>query len=161
VFSLLEQLGYWQWQRIRGFGEGSPRVIDFDADFLKSILNREDDEETPADRNATNLMPPSVRKKLKASPICSKDGQGKKADVAVKYFNPSGAGTWLITEGREEKNGDWLLFGMIHIHDWAFGYLMLSELQSFRSSYGLRIERDLYSSGTVEEMMGGYDSDAA
>ena len=109
--------------------------------------------ETYDDGVATNLMPQSVRRKLLKSPLYSKDGQGDKAEVVVKYFNPSGAGTWLITEGEEQKNGDWLLFGMCHIFEWEWGYVLLSELENVRTPpFGLRIERDLYSSGTVAEL---------
>ena len=107
-----------------------------------------------ADRNvATNLMPQAVREKLLKSPLHSKEGQSDNAEVVVKYFNPSGAGTWLITEGEEQESGDWLLFGMCHIFEWEWGYIMLSELQNTRvPPFGLRIERDLYSSGTVAEL---------
>jgi hypothetical protein len=161
TLSILEQLGYWQWRQIPGFGEGSPRVIEFDAEFLNGFLNKkedcsESDAETPADSDATNLMPPSVRKKLKANRLYSKEGQREKAEVVVKYFNPCGAGTWLITEGGEQEDGDWLLFGMCHVFEWEWGYVLLSELQAIKAPpFGLGIERDLHSSGTVEELMGG------
>jgi hypothetical protein len=82
--------------------------------------------------------------------------------VVVKYFNPSGAGTWLITEGEEQKNGDWLFFGMCHLYGWEWGYVQLSELQSIEAPpFGLHIERDLYSSGTVGELMGESKYEAA
>jgi len=111
------------------------------------------------DSVATNLMPQSVREKLRKNPLYSKDGHGDKAEVVVKYFNPCGSGTWLITEGEEQENGDWLLFGMCHIFEWEWGYAMLSELENVRiPSFGLRIERDLYSSGTVAKLKGYSDA---
>jgi len=103
---------------------------------------------------ATTLMPQSVREKLLKSPLYSKEGQGKKAEVIVKYFNPYGSGTWLITEGEEQEDGDWRLFGMCHLFEWEWGYIMLSELEKRVPPFGLQIERDLYSSGTVAELMG-------
>ena len=36
------------------------------------------------------------------------------AEVLVKYFNPCGSGTWLITEA-EREGDDWRLFGYCHI----------------------------------------------
>ena len=99
------------------------------------------------------LMPKKIEDKLSKCPIGSKDGQGKNAEVIVKYFNPCGAGTWLITEGEKQENGDWLLFGMCHIHEWEWGYVMLSDLEALRLPFGMRIERDLYSKGTVGELM--------
>jgi hypothetical protein len=99
------------------------------------------------------LMTKEIEKKLSKCPIGSKDGQGKNAEVIVKYFNPYGAGTWLITEGEKQENGDWLLFGMCHIHEWEWGYVMLSDLEALRLPFGMRIERDLYSKGTVGELM--------
>ena len=75
------------------------------------------------------------------------------AEVIVKYFNPYGAGTWLITEAEKQENGDWMLFGYCHIYEWEWGYVMLSELQNLKiSPFGLCIERDLYSHGTVKEL---------
>ena len=114
-----------------------------------------------ADNEATNLMPPSVREKLKKSPLYSKDGQRDKAEVVVKYWGPSGAGTWLITEGEEQENGDWRLFGMMHIFEWEWGYIMLSELENVKTPpFGLCIERDLYSNGTIAELRGVLDDGA-
>ena len=74
--------------------------------------------------------------------------------VIVKYFNPCGSGTWLITNGEQQENGDWLLYGYAHIHCWEWGYILLSELASIRTwPFGLRIERDLYCQGqTVRQL---------
>ena len=100
------------------------------------------------------LMTKKIEDKLSKCPIGSKDGQGKNAEVIVKYFNPCGAGTWLITEGEKQENGDWLLFGMCHIFEWEWGYVMLSELENLKvPPFGLGIERDLYSHGNVGELM--------
>lgn len=85
--------------------------------------------------------------------ISSQEGKGEDSEVIVKYFNPCGAGTWLITSGEKQEDGDWLLFGMCHISDWEWGYVLLSELQNFRSRIGLGVKRDLYASGTVRELM--------
>lgn len=97
------------------------------------------------------LLPEVIKRKLSENPYGSHDGEGLDAPVLVKYFNPCGAGTWLITEGEEQNDGDWMLFGYCHIFEWEWGSIMLSELQDYRSPFGLGIERDLYASGTVRE----------
>lgn len=98
------------------------------------------------------LMTKEIEEKLLNSPIGSADGKGKDAEVIVKYFNPIGSGTWLITEGERQPDGDWLLFGYCNIFDWEWGYVLLSELQNVRLSLGLTLERDLYSKGTVKDL---------
>ena len=95
------------------------------------------------------LMTKELEKKLSKYPIGSQDGKGMDAKVIVKYFNPCGAGTWLITEGEKQENGDWLLFGYCHIFEWEWGYVMLSELESVQLPFGLSIERELYVTGGV------------
>ncbi len=57
------------------------------------------------------LMTADPKEKFKNFPLMSQDGKGMGAEVVVKYFNPIGAGTWLITEGKEHEDGDWELFG--------------------------------------------------
>ena len=101
------------------------------------------------------LVTKEIIKKFDKNPIYSKDGQGMDAEVIVKFFNPYGRGTWLITEAEKQENGDYLLFGYMHICDWEWGYVTLSELENLRVNvYGakLPIERDLYDSGTVREL---------
>lgn len=100
------------------------------------------------------LMTKEIEQKLIESPLYSKDGQGFDAEVIVKYFNPVGAGTWLITEGDKLPDGDWELFGYCHIFEWERGYVLLSELEGIKLPYGLTIERDLHASGTVRELAG-------
>lgn len=99
------------------------------------------------------LMPKDVAKKLSKYPIRSQDGKGLDAEVVVKFFNPCGRGTWLITEGQQDGD-DWLLFGYCHIYEWEWGYVSLSELESIKLPFGLKIERDLYAKGfTVRELI--------
>lgn len=91
-----------------------------------------------------NLLTDEIKELFKQYPLYSQDGKGLDSVVLVKYFNPCGAGTWLITETEEQEDGDWLLFGYCHIFCWEWGYVMLSELQNLKLPFGLTIERDLY-----------------
>jgi len=63
----------------------------------------------------------------------------------VKFFNPTGIGTWIIFEGEKQENGDWLLFGMCDLGHPEWGYVSLNDLQSIKLKFGLGIERDMYS----------------
>lgn len=90
------------------------------------------------------LMTKELAEKFNNYRIGSQEGLMEDAEVVVKYFNPCGAGTWLITEGEQQENGDWLLFGYCHIFEWEWGYVMLSELESVRLPFGLKIEREMY-----------------
>ena len=96
------------------------------------------------------LMTKTIEKRLHKYPYKSQDGKGFDAKVVVKFFNPAGRGTWLVTEGEKQPNGDWLLFGYCHIFEWEWGSVMLSELQSVRLPYGLTIERDLHISSNAK-----------
>ena len=99
------------------------------------------------------LLTKEIEEKLSQTPLGSTSHKGMKAEVIVKYFNPCGAGTWLITEGEKLENGDWPLYGYCHIFNWEWGTVLLSNLQHLRPRpFGLPIERDLYSSGTVEKL---------
>ena len=55
------------------------------------------------------LMTKELEKAFEKYPLDSQDGLIEDAEVIVKYFNPYGAGIWLITEGEKQENGDWLL----------------------------------------------------
>ena len=52
------------------------------------------------------LLTKEIISKFESHPIGSQDGKGLEAEVLVKYFNPCGAGTWLITEA-EREGDDW------------------------------------------------------
>ena len=86
------------------------------------------------------LITPELREQLIAN--------GKRRDddhvPVVKFFNPVGAATWLVTEMDPDEND--YLFGLA---DLGMGFpelggISLSELQSYRGPLGLGIERDLY-----------------
>ena len=64
--------------------------------------------------------------------------------VIAKFFNPTGAGTWLATEYNAE---DRIFFGYASIfndsnNEW--GDFSLDELEAFKGRFGLGIERDLH-----------------
>ena len=62
----------------------------------------------------------------------------------VKFFNPCGAATWLIT--KMMPNEPDILFGLcdLGMDCPELGYVRLSELESVRLPFGLGIERDLH-----------------
>lgn len=100
------------------------------------------------------LLTAAIKKSLPK--LGATDGQGYDAKVRVKFFNPYGVGTWLITEGEEQENGDWLLYGYSELgYEWEWGYVSLNELASLTKFGQPQIERDMYTGlGTVEEMRG-------
>ena len=96
------------------------------------------------------LMTKALENTLKKFPLYSQEKLGKDSLVIVQYFNPTGHGTWLITEGEKQENGDWLLFGYAELFgEYEAGYCSLSELESLRLPLGLRIERELYTGAYV------------
>jgi len=68
--------------------------------------------------------------------------------VPLKLFNPSGAGTWYITEYNPETG---IAFGWCDLGYPELGYVNLNELLS------IRVERDMYwdSNTTLAEVMAG------
>lgn len=64
--------------------------------------------------------------------------------VVAKFFNPTGAGTWYATEYDPASRE---FFGFVSIFgDWndEWGSFSLDELESYRSTFGLGIERDIF-----------------
>ena len=64
--------------------------------------------------------------------------------VIAKFFNPMGRGYWLATEYDLK---DKIFFGYVSLfgdYNDEWGYFSLDELESFKGSFGLGIERDLY-----------------
>ena len=62
----------------------------------------------------------------------------------VKFFDPTGAATWLFTE-LDPEDGD-TLFGLADLGSGSpeLGYSSLAEMLSIRCRFGLGIEQDLY-----------------
>ena len=81
---------------------------------------------------------------LQKHPLYSQDGKGLNAVVGMKFFNPCGSGTWYVLEGKKQPNGDWLFFGLVDLFERKYGYFTLSQLQSVKLPFGLKIERDMY-----------------
>ena len=65
--------------------------------------------------------------------------------VIVKFFNPTGRGTWFATEYNPERK---VFFGYVSIfntpeeNEW--GDFSLNELESYVGEFDFGIERDLY-----------------
>ena len=93
------------------------------------------------------LMTNELEKKFENYPLHSQEDLLEDSEVVVKYFNPCGTGTWLITEGEKQEDGDWLLYGYCHLFEWEWGYVMLSELENIQLPFGLGIEREIYVTG--------------
>lgn len=94
------------------------------------------------------LLTKAIEKSFEANPLYSHEND-RTPKILVKFFNPTGVGTWLITEASKTEEGDWRMFGMCEIHEKELGYVMLSELASFRGQFGLGIERDMYFEGRL------------
>ena len=85
------------------------------------------------------LLTKAIRDKL-ISNHKKQDGT-KSFRAVVKLFNPTGAGTWYLSELNPDTN---VAFGICQIHEKEFGYVSLDELSEYKGTFGLGIERDLY-----------------
>lgn len=91
------------------------------------------------------LLTKEIERKFEKHPLYSQVGRGMDAEVLVKYFDPCGAATWLITEAQKREDGDYEMFGYITLgYGWEWGYVLLSELQESSKTRFLGIERDLW-----------------
>jgi hypothetical protein len=94
------------------------------------------------------LLTKELRDKLLANGREQAKVKGTKAErdfwPVVKFFYPAGAATWLATELNPEDPD--LAFGLADMGMGSpeLGSFRISELESFRGSFGLGIERDLY-----------------
>jgi hypothetical protein len=79
------------------------------------------------------------------------------APVLVKFFNPSGIGTWYALEGEKVKD-DWVFFGVADLGFPEYGEFVLSELESIKAPpFGLGIERDMHYTGTNKDLKEEYN----
>ena len=81
-------------------------------------------------------LPPLYSQENVADPICN-----------LKFFTPDAGWTWLILEGGEQEDGDWLFFAKVispMCPEGELGYVLLSQLEQVKGSLGLPLERDLW-----------------
>lgn len=85
------------------------------------------------------IITKAIRNKLVAN---HKAQDGTKSFKAVlKLFNPTGIGTWYLSELDETTNN---AFGLCCLQEKELGYVNLDELLSYKGVFGLGIERDKY-----------------
>jgi hypothetical protein len=79
---------------------------------------------------------------------------GGGAKVAFKLFNPTGAGSWFITEANLDTGE---AFGVADLgYGPEVGYMDLNEMRSFKGRMGLPLERDEhFGDYTVDDVMKG------
>jgi Protein of unknown function (DUF2958) len=88
-----------------------------------------------------DLVPDDIRRRLLTNGAAEVETDHV---PVVKFFDPTGAATWLITEMMTDEPD--ILFGLCDLGMGypELGYVSLSELQSVKGRLGLGIERDLY-----------------
>lgn len=95
-----------------------------------------------------DLLTPDLRQSLNANAAAREEAARRDAREpdpvpVVKFFNPCGAATWLLTE--LYPDGD-TLFGLCDLGFGCpeLGSVSLAEIASVRVPFGLGIERDLH-----------------
>ncbi len=90
------------------------------------------------------LITAELRERLIANAKASKRSpvSGTDPEPVLKLFTPWAGATWLITELVDED----IMFGLcdLGMGEAELGYVSLSELQSIKGPFGLRIERDIH-----------------
>jgi len=87
------------------------------------------------------LITEELKKIMKDYALYSQENE-KDPMVLAKFFNPSGAGTWYLTEYDPLQH---LGFGYVTgLGGDELGYISLEEMAEIRLPGGLTIERDLY-----------------
>lgn len=90
---------------------------------------------------------PELRQTLRTNAVLREMHQRRELPApdpcpVAKFFNPIGAATWLATE--LNRDGD-TLFGLADLGFGCpeLGFFSLSEIESVRLPFGMRIERDI------------------
>src|ERR1700675_3963151 len=97
------------------------------------------------------LLPVELRRTL--PPLYSQESCSTPI-AHVKLFTPDSSFTWYVTEGEEQEDGDWLLFGLVIGLEEEWGYSLLSEIASARGPLGLPVERDLwFKPGPIDQVL--------
>jgi len=84
------------------------------------------------------LLTEEIKKQL--PPIGSQDNNPDPIAI-VKFFNPTGIGTWWAVEFNPETG---VFFGKADLGFPELGTFSLEELESYKGPFGLGIERALY-----------------
>ena len=86
------------------------------------------------------LLTPELRQTL----LANAGTPDRDLPPAAKFFNPAGAGTWLVTE--LDPDDPSVGFGLADLGFGCpeLGSFSLDELESFQGPFGLGIERDLW-----------------
>jgi len=63
----------------------------------------------------------------------------KEFKAVVKLFNPTGIGTWYLSELNPDTN---IAFGLCCLHEKELGDVSMDEIKSLKLPFGLGIERD-------------------
>ena len=86
------------------------------------------------------LLTKEIEKRLIRNYKINKDeAETVEHKVVLKLFNPTGIGTWYLTEYNPETK---MAFGLSCLQDKELGYVSLNEIQDFKGRFGLGIERD-------------------
>jgi len=87
-------------------------------------------------------MKPLLKKELKQliKNYNEQDGS-KQFKAVVKLFNPTGIGTWYLSELNPDTN---IAFGLSCLHEKELGDVSLDEMQEIKLPLGLSIEKDRY-----------------
>jgi len=87
------------------------------------------------------LLTKEIEKRLIKNYEVNKDkAETVEHKVVLKLFNPTGIGTWYLTEYNPETK---IAFGLSCLHEKELGYVSLNEIQDFKGRFGLGIERDI------------------
>ena len=62
-------------------------------------------------------------------------------EIKVKFFNPTGQGTWYACEYDPEQK---MFYGYVELFEGEWGCFSLEELESVKLPWGMSIERDLH-----------------
>lgn len=81
---------------------------------------------------------------IKARLLANWTDEHEDHEPVVKFFDPTGAATWLIAEICPRDND--ILYGLCDLGMGfpELGYVSLRELESIKGRFGLGIERDLH-----------------
>lgn len=86
------------------------------------------------------MIPSTLRARLLANGRKTASGKSIDPYPIVKIFAPDGYATWLLTEIDPEEPDR--AFGLCDLGYPELGYVSLSELESYRSRFGLTLEVD-------------------